>query len=100
MILEIRQYPKVAYCRCLHPVRFERTVPGQTSRTGLKMNGGGRAGSQTRICSFGRCRVVLLHYPPFWNSRRESNPDLFVRTEASSCLRPREPIECGGDAKN
>ena len=26
-----------------------------------------------------------------WNSRRESNPDLFVRTEASSCVRPREP---------
>src|ERR1700722_20064066 len=52
---------------------------------------GGRAGSQTRICSFGRCRVVRLHYPPIWNSRRESNPDLFVRTEASSCLRPREP---------
>src|SRR5262245_36010732 len=25
-----------------------------------------------------------------WNSRRESNPDLFVRTEASSCVRPRE----------
>ena len=56
----------------------------------LKMPGG-RAGSQTRVCSFGRCRVVRLHYPPIWNSRRESNPDLFVRTEASSCLRPREP---------
>ena len=52
---------------------------------------GRRAGSQTRICSFGRRRVVRLHYPPIWNSRRESNPDLFVRTEASSCLRPREP---------
>ena len=52
---------------------------------------GGRAGSQTRICSFGRYRVVRLHYPPIWNSRRESNPDLFVRTEASSCFRPREP---------
>src|SRR5580693_2844998 len=25
---------------------------------------GGRAGSQTRICSFGRCRVVPLHNPP------------------------------------
>ena len=25
---------------------------------------GGRAGSQTRICSFGRCRVVPLYYPP------------------------------------
>jgi hypothetical protein len=52
---------------------------------------GGQAGSQTRICSFGRYRVVLLHHPPIWNSRRESNPDLFVRTEASSCFRPREP---------
>jgi hypothetical protein len=61
---------------------------------------GRRAGSQTRICSFGRRRVVRLHYPPIWNSRRESNPDLFVRTEASSCLRPREPTECGGDAEN
>jgi hypothetical protein len=56
-----------------------------------KFNSGGRAGSQTRICSFGRYRVVQLHYPPIWNSRRESNPDLFVRTEASSCFRPREP---------
>src|ERR1700733_341911 len=54
-----------------------------TDRTG---GVGGRAGSQTRICSFGRCRVVRLHYPPIWSSRRESNPDLFVRTEASSCL--------------
>src|SRR5215510_5604855 len=52
---------------------------------------GGRAGSQTRICSFGRYHVVQLHYPPTWNSRRESNPDLFVRTEASSCFRLREP---------
>jgi hypothetical protein len=33
---------------------------------------GGRAGSQTRICSFGRCRVVRLHYPP--SGTRAGNP--------------------------
>src|SRR5215470_974274 len=35
--------------------------------------------------------VLFLTLPTLWNSRRESNPDLFVRTEASSCFRPREP---------
>src|SRR5260370_42410032 len=35
----------------------------------------------TPVCIFGRCRVVRLHYPPFWNSRRESNPDLFLRKQ-------------------
>src|SRR6185437_3401513 len=44
----------------------------------------GQAESRTRICAFGRRRVHPLHHPPPWNSRRESNPDLFVRTEASS----------------
>jgi hypothetical protein len=90
MILEIRQYPKVTVTAVAYPVRLSVLV-GRTSRTALKINYGGRAGSQTRICSFGRYRVVQLHYPPIWNSRRESNPDLLVRTEASSCLRPREP---------
>src|SRR5215469_2310308 len=33
---------------------------------------GGRAGSQTRICSFGRYRVVQLHYPPL--GTRAGNP--------------------------
>src|SRR5712692_1785915 len=33
---------------------------------------------------------VVLRIPQE-RTRRESNPDLFVRTEASSCLRPREP---------
>jgi hypothetical protein len=33
---------------------------------------GGRAGSQTRICSFGRYRVVRLHYPPI--GTRAENP--------------------------
>ena len=48
-------------------------------------------------CSLLPCCSVTL--PTLWNSRRESNPDLFVRTEASSCLRPREQ-NCGGDAEN
>src|SRR5438132_11390828 len=61
---------------------FQAVCPQQSSRKILTCGiRGGRAGSQTRICSFGRCRVVRLHYPPVWNSRRESNPDLFVRTE-------------------
>jgi hypothetical protein len=41
--------------------------------------------------------AVLFGYTTHpWNSRRESNPDLFVRTEASSCLRPREPTNVEG----
>src|SRR6266852_768319 len=38
----------------------------------FKFESGGRAGSQTRICSFGRCRVVRLHYPP--SGTRAGNP--------------------------
>jgi len=55
----------------------------------------GGAGSQTRICGFGRCRVVRLHYPPIGaraaNPTRISSFGTKVRTEASSCLRPRQP---------
>ena len=101
MILEIRQYPKVTVTAIAYILFVLRVlVPAhEPDRAGDKTCGG-RAGSQTRICSFGRYRVVQLHYPPIWNSRRDSNPDLFVRTEASSCLRPREPTYCGGDAEN
>ena len=91
MILEIRQYPKVTVTAVAYPVRLSVLVGAHEPDRAENINYGGRAGSQTRICSFGRYRVVQLHYPPIWNSPRESNPDLFVRTEASSCLRPREP---------
>jgi hypothetical protein len=92
MILEIRQYPKVTVTTVAYILFvLSALVLAQTPRTAMKMNYGGRAGSQIRICSFGRHCVVQLHYPPIWNSPREPNPDLFVRTEASSCLRPREP---------
>jgi hypothetical protein len=55
-----------------------RTTPADQRRPSAKTADtmtaarGGRAGSQTRICSFGRCRVVRLHYPPF--GTRAGNP--------------------------
>src|SRR5277367_6644453 len=37
---------------------------------------GGRAGSRTRICSFGRCRVGPLHYPPLYRPYLELAPGI------------------------
>ena len=63
MILEIRQYPKVTVTAVAYILFVLRVlVLAQTSWTVLKINYGGRAGSQTRICSFGRlpcCSVTL-----------------------------------------
>ena len=67
------------YWSCCHLPRVSELVGWAGSQT--RVSTPSREPWGPRICSFGRCRVVRLHYPPVWNSRRESNPDLFVRTE-------------------
>ncbi len=90
MTLQIRQYPKVAVTAAAY-ILF---VVGAL----VSVYEPDRARNQTMVGGPGvkpglaSDAAVLFGYTTHpLELAPESNPDLFVRTEASSCLRPREP---------